>query len=231
MSKPQKIIIREIESVTHDVHRIVATKPAGYDFKPGQATEVAVATDGWRDAERPFTFTSLTRDPMLEFTIKIYPEREGVTDRIGDLEPGDSLLIEEPFGAIQYRGKGTFLAGGAGITPFIAIIRQLHADGDLEGHRLLFVNHRREDVILRGEMRRLFGDDCQFLLSAKDADSHVGVGDDYLIGCRIDRQFLKTQVTDFKQYFYVCGPPQMVTETSDALVDLGADKDRIVIEQ
>jgi len=51
-----------IEPVTHNVNRIVADKPEGYTFTPGQATEVALDRDGWRDEKRPFTFTSLGVD-------------------------------------------------------------------------------------------------------------------------------------------------------------------------
>jgi predicted ferric reductase len=35
------------------------------------------------------------------------------------------------FGAIEYKGEGVFIAGGAGVTPFIAILRQLQADDKL----------------------------------------------------------------------------------------------------
>ncbi|RUO50802.1 hypothetical protein CWE21_01525 [Pseudidiomarina aquimaris] len=113
-----KLEIQSIEDVTHDVKRIRLAKPDGYQFTPGQATEVALDREGWRDEKRPFTFTSLNSDPWLEFTIKVYPEHDGVT-LLGDKfinvvtrekPAGDSLFldghIDENFLASHISGKG-----------------------------------------------------------------------------------------------------------------------------
>ncbi len=223
MPQEHSVKVVEIGRVTHDVRALVVEKPDGYEFTPGQATGVAIARDGWRDEDRPFTFTSLNRDPFLEFTIKCYPERDGVTDRIADLEAGDELLIGDPWGAIRYQGFGTFIAGGAGITPFIAILRYLHAENGLRGNRLIFANQREEDIILAGELRRMLGDAAKFTLS--EPSGHP----DRLTG-RVDRDFLERHVDSFDQHFYVCGPPAMVESVTGHLRDLGAADDRIVTE-
>jgi predicted ferric reductase len=68
-------------------------------------------------------YTSLNDNKQLEFTIKIYDSHNGVT-RIRKLKHGDELIIRV-WGAIEYKGEGVFIAGGAGVTPFIAILRQL----------------------------------------------------------------------------------------------------------
>ena len=120
-----------MSEVTHNVRRIRLEKPDDYNFTPGQATEVAIDKEGWRDEKRPFTFTSLNSDPWLEFVIKVYPDHDGVTEQIGQLQKGDSLIIEDLWGAIEYKGEGTFIAGGAGVTPFIAIFRDLARKGEL----------------------------------------------------------------------------------------------------
>jgi len=41
--------ILEIEFVTHDVKRFRVEKPQYYRFTPGQATEVAINKDGWKE--------------------------------------------------------------------------------------------------------------------------------------------------------------------------------------
>lgn len=221
--KRQSCRIEAVESVTHDVKRFVIEKPDGYDFKPGQATEVAIDDDDWRDEKRPFTFTSLPTDPRLEFTIKIYDDHDGVTKQIGTLQAGDALEIGEAWGAIQYRKPGVFIAGGAGITPFIAILRQLEKNDQLAGNRLLFSNKTADDVILEGEFRRMLGDAATFTLSQTKHD-HYEHG-------RIDEAFIKQRIDDFDQPFYVCGPPEMVEDITDVLEKLGADTDRIVFEE
>ncbi|GAB4291916.1 MAG: hypothetical protein Kow0096_06360 [Thiohalomonadaceae bacterium] len=135
------------EFVTHDVRRLIVSRPKDFDFVPGQGVELAIDTPQWRDQGRPFTPTSLPGDSVLEFTIKGYPEHHGVTEQLHRLRPGSRLRMSQPFGAIRYQGTGTFIAAGAGITPFMAILRQLAADGKLEGHRLIFSNKSPADII------------------------------------------------------------------------------------
>jgi ferredoxin-NADP reductase len=118
--------IKKITQITHDVKSYQLEKPADYSFVPGQATEVSIQKEGWTEEKRPFTFTSLPEDDFLEFIIKSYPDHNGVTEQMDQLEEGDQLIIDDPWGAIQYKGPGVFIAGGAGVTPFIAIFRDLH---------------------------------------------------------------------------------------------------------
>ena len=120
-----KLAITEIENITHDVRQFTFEKPQGFAFTPGQAVEVGIDRDGWRDADNPFTFTALPEWDHLQFTIKIYPSHDGLTEQIGNLGVGDRFIIGDPWGTIEYKGKGTFIAGGAGVTPFIAILRML----------------------------------------------------------------------------------------------------------
>lgn len=223
MSKEYKITIKEVEAVTRNVGRFVTTKPEGYSFRPGQATEVSIAKDGWKDEKRPFTFTSLPEDPLLEFTIKIYPEKDGVTDRLAELQVGEELIIGEPWGAIEYKEPGVFIAGGAGVTPFIAILRDLQKKEEIDGNRLLFSNETEDDIILAGELRRMLGDGALYTVTSEDSET-------YREG-RIDESFLSQEIKDFDQHFYVCGPPAMVDDVTSSLKSLGASEEKIVVEQ
>src|SRR6056297_1291666 len=121
---PRPILLKSIEPVTHDTYRLECERPDGYDFRPGQATDLALDREGWRDQTRPFTFTSQPEDPRLEFVIKTYPAHHGVTSEVATLIPGEKLLIGLPWGAIHDSGPGVFIAGGAGVTPFIPILRR-----------------------------------------------------------------------------------------------------------
>lgn len=223
MSKEYKITIKEVEAVTRNVGRFVTTKPEGYSFRPGQATEVSIAKDGWKDEKRPFTFTSLPEDLLLEFTIKIYPEKDGVTDRLAELQVGEELIIGEPWGAIEYKEPGVFIAGGAGVTPFIAILRDLQKKEEIDGNRLLFSNETEDDIILAGELRRMLGDGALYTVTSEDSRT-------YREG-RIDENFLSQEIKDFDQHFYVCGPPSMVDDVTSSLKSLGASEEKIVVEQ
>lgn len=218
-----RVQILETENVTHNVRRFRFERPEGYTFVPGQATEVAIDQDGWRDEKRPFTFTGLRQWPELEFTIKIYSDHDGMTNRLGSLQKGDGLLIEDPWGTIEYKDKGTFIAGGAGITPFIAILRDLADRKQLAGNRLIFSNRTEADIILRKTWEAMPGLEHLFVVTREK-------GGKFPSG-PVDEQFLRANVTDFGQNFYVCGPDKMVADVNAALKALGANPESLVFER
>ena len=215
--------IRKAEQVTHNVHQFTFEKPEGFVFAPGQATDVSIDKDGWRDDKHPFTFTSLPNWSELQFTIKIYADRHGLTEQIGGLEVGDRFIIGDPWGTIHYKGTGTFIAGGAGVTPFIAILRDLAAKDQIAGNRLIFANRTEEDIILKQEFDDMEGLQRIYVLSGSD-NPRFEHG-------RIDKAFLQKHVDDFSQHFYVCGPDQMVKDINGALKELGAEPDALVFER
>jgi len=219
----QKVKILKVGAVTHDVRRFVVEKPEGFSFVPGQACEVSINKPGIENEKRPFTFTSLNDDDFLEFTIKIYSEHKGFTSELQKLKPGDSIVLNDVIGTIRYKGSGVFIAGGAGITPFIAIFRQLKKEGSLEGNSLIFSNKTARDVILEKELKAMFkGKNLTLILTEEKRPG-------YAHG-RIDRQFLRSKIRDFSRHFYVCGPPKMVEDIKNALLELGAKPDSLVFE-
>jgi len=220
--------IQEIGQVTHDVKRFVIEKPDNYTFVPGQATEVSVNKPGWEDEKRPFTFTSLNEDPYLEFTIKGYADHNGVTKQIHELKENDELIIRDVWGTISYQGPGYFIAGGAGITPFIAILRQLHKENKLAGNKLLFSNKTSADIIYKEELSDMLGKN--FINILTDEKPPVNSGTEYQYG-RIDEAFLKQEITDFHTQFYVCGPDKMISDINEILGRQGAEVHRIIFEK
>lgn len=220
---PYPLILQSIRPVTHDTNALTFPRPEGFDFRPGQATELALGRDGWRDEKRPFTFASLPDSSLLEFVIKSYPDHDGVTARIGQMTPGDTVIIGDPWGAIEDRGPGTIIAGGAGITPFIAIMRARQAEaGHLGGYRLIFTNSRARDVILRDELEAIPGLALDLLLSEEPAPGAEHT--------RLDGDYLDRAVSDFSGFFYLCGPPPLEDAIATALHARGVTTDRLIRE-
>lgn len=214
--------ILHAEYITHDVKRFVVEKPAGYTFEPGQATEVSINKPGFIDKKRPFSFTSLNQWDYLEFTIKIYDRMDGVTKELGHTNAGAELIIREPWGTIQYVKPGVFIAGGAGVTPFIAILRKLKKEGKIYGNSLVFSAKGSDDVILRAELSDMLG-----------PNFHVIYTRENVMGFRerqIDRSYLIDTVKNFDQCFYVCGPAQFVTDINRTLAELGASAESLIFE-
>ena len=215
--------IISVEPVTHDVMRFTIEKPKGYKFVAGQATEISINRPELKDEKRPFTFTSLNNETNLEFTIKIYESHNGVTKELAKLKKDDELIIRDVWGAIEYKGEGVFIAGGAGITPFIAILRELNAQNKIANNKLLFTNKTEKDIILNDELQAILGKN--FINTLTDEKNN-----NYESG-RIDAAFLEKNVSNFKQHFYVCGPPKFVTAISETLAKLGAKTDAVVFEK
>jgi len=215
--------ILAIESVTHDVKSFRIEKPAGYEFVPGQATEVSVNKPGMEEEKRPFTFTSLNEEDHLEFTIKRYSDHHGVTDLLHQLKIGDELIIRDVWGAIEYKGTGYFIAGGAGITPFLSILRKLHKEHTAKGNKLFFSNKTAADIICEAELKTILGDDAVFVLTKENNPA-------YLSG-HIDENFIRQQVTDFNRHFYICGPDPMIAGISNILQQCGANPDAVIFEK
>lgn len=209
--------------VTHDVVRLVLSRPDAFTFEPGQGVELAPADPDTDVRGGPFTPTSLPGDGVLEFTIKVYDEHHSLTRWLRQQEPGASLLLQGPFGAIRWRGPGVFIAGGAGITPFLAILRMLAHNGGLAGNQLLFSNHTGEDIIAERELRHFLGRRCVFTCT-RDQSTPYRYG-------RIDEPFLEAEVDDFDKYFYVCGPPGFMRDVVASLEQLGVGRDQLVIEK
>jgi cytochrome-b5 reductase len=209
--------------VTHDVKRFIVSKPEGFVFVPGEGVELAIDRPGLADQGRPFTPTGLVADKALEFTIKAYPDHAGVTEALHRLQPGSGLLLSEPFGTIRYQGPGVFIAGGAGITPFLAILRSLAGSKELAEQTLIFSNKHPRDVIQEQELRHLLGDRCRLICTATEAPGYLHR--------RIDRAFLEETVQDFSRHFYLCGPPGFMDAVGGALSQLGAGAERVVFER
>jgi len=218
----RNIRILNIQSLTHDVRAYTCTKPEGYQFEAGQATELSINRDKWRNEKRPFTFTSLNDEPHLQFVIKSYNDHEGVTNELSKLQVGDELLIDDPWGAISYKGPGYFIAGGAGITPFIAILRQLKKEGLLKGNHLFFANKSEKDIILREELGDMLGASAVFLVDTPDGKHQTGY---------IDGKFLAAQKPDLSRPFYVCGPPPMLEAVNNTLMKMGVRPEALVFEK
>jgi len=215
------LTLRSIEPVTHDTHHLVFDRPDGFEYKPGQGVELSLLKAGWEDEGRPFTPVTLPHEETLEFVIKSYPEHDGVTEQIGKLSPGDKVRIKGPFGAISDEGPGVFIAGGAGVTPMIAILRnRLDENGTLDGSTLVFANKTADDIIWRDKFEAMDGLTTAFVVDSPGADvPQQRLTRDYL------RQFVEPETR-----CYLCGPPPMMEAVRTALQDIGVGSDQIVEE-
>lgn len=220
--KKHVVKILTAEFVTHNVKRFVVEKPIGYEFTSGQATEVAINKSGQANEFRPFTFTSIPGTANLEFIIKIYTGHDGMTEKLLAVHVGDELLLGEVFGSIGFAGSGLFIAGGAGITPFISIFRQLKAENKLVGNTLLFANKTEADIILKDELQLLLNTNYHDVIEEPTSGNP---------GSRINREVLKLYALPSVKNYYVCGTQKFTETMVDMLIEFGVIRAHIILEQ
>lgn len=214
--------IKTINKITHDVLKIVTEKPQAYNFMPGQATEVSINKSGWQGEKRPFTFTCIPENDFLEFTIKTYPSHNGVTNELLQLKANDELVLHDVFGAIAFKGEGIFVAGGAGITPFISILRFLKSKNQIGSNKLIFANKTKADIILEQEFKKLLGNNFINVLSDEK-------GEGYEHGY-ITQALLKQNISGKDIKIYLCGPEPMMEAVEKQLINLEIDAESIIKE-
>jgi len=211
-----KVKILKVNFVTKNVKSFLVERPENYKFNSGQATMISINKPGLEKEKRPITFASTNEDLILEFIIKKYSG--GITEKMHKLKPGDEFLIEDAFGSITYKGEGIFIAGGTGITPFISILRELNSG---EENKLIFSNKTFEEIISEKELKNLI-EDILFVLTNEKKQG-------YFYG-RINQNFLKENIKDFNQFFYICGPGEFVNTIKKDLLDFGVKQEKIIVE-
>jgi len=223
--RSKKFIVQflDTEYLNSDVKRFVLSKPEGYSFIPGQSVWVSVNSPELKDQKRPFSFTGLNKWKTLELTVKIYHDHNGITHQMDLLGVGSELIISEPWGTIQYKGDGVFIAAGSGITPFIAILRQLKEDRQIAGDSLILSNPMISDLFMESELRQILGPRFHKIFTRQNV---IGFREN-----RIDLNYLKSIIRNFNQHFYVCGPKSFVEDILKLLTQLGISPQTLVFEE
>lgn len=219
MQHTTKII--EKSWLTHDVIRLRLERPMNYSFDAGQAIEVSLENPRFQGENAPFTLTCLSSEKYLELILKVYAEHNGTTLEISKLKEGDGLIIGDAWDSFKNLGPGLFIAGGTGITPFVAILRQLNVENRVAGSKLLFANKTEKDIFLQEELSQMLGKNFINILSREKKDN--------LLYGHINPEILKDQISRADQPFYICGPGNFAEQIRDQLLDLGIDKDMIII--
>lgn len=217
------VTVTEIIPRTHNVKTFRVTKPESFVFVPGQAVDLSLNEEGWKENKHPFTFTCLPDDDFLEFTIKLYDNPEGLTNKLKSITPGAEFEISTAWGAIEYKGEGVFIAGGAGVTPFISIFRHLKQQHKLGNNVLIFSNKTEADIILKDEFSEMLDGKFINVITSQPGTKYYDK--------RIDKSFLRNTIQNFNQHFYVCGPDEFIKSILDALTALGANAETLVFEK
>lgn len=213
--------VTAVEHLTHDITRLeLRHVNDSFEFTPGQYVDLWVPdSDG--ELHRSFSLANLAGEGMLELLIKRYPGgryAELLDD--GSIAPGDELAFTGPYGAMRLRpGDGEVLlaAGGSGMAPVLALLRQLAAERASRPVRFVYGARTEADLILLDEVERLGAqlDDFAFVPVLSDADWDGARG---MVHEALDAQLRQRPLAD-DGHAYVCGPPPMVEAVCELLCD------------
>jgi propane monooxygenase reductase component len=207
-----------------------------FPFEAGQAALIGLAE---RDERVPYSIASApaetARTGRLDFLIKIEPSgRWG--HQFDSIETGMRLGLRGPFGSFTFPAKPVenrflFIAGGTGIAPIRAMIRQALASGQTGRMKLLYSAKTSDDFAYLpelGEMAIENGLDLRLYVTREAPDewrvSKAQHG-------RVGLAQLSPLVDDPATLCFVCGPESMVADVAPMLEQLGIARNRIKVEE
>ncbi|NMM29073.1 MAG: 2Fe-2S iron-sulfur cluster binding domain-containing protein [Glaciimonas sp.] len=204
---------------------------SGVTFEPGQFFDIQIpGTEHWRS----FSPASLPNpDGTLEFLIRILPY--GIfSNYLGDgAHPGQTVRVRGPSGSFYIRENGLrpryFVAGGTGLAPIVAMVRQMSDRGDPHETRLYFGVNKDEDVFYFQELAALA--EGMPNLTAQICILHAGPDWKGVRSNPVEALRLDLEASGGKPDLYLCGPPGMIDATYRTCIALGIPEGNICTEK
>ncbi|KOF21003.1 FAD-binding oxidoreductase [Ensifer adhaerens] len=235
--RPFRVIRTQAESTTIRSLYLEPADDAGLvPFRAGQHLSIRIKTAG-KPAVRSYTLSAAASDGAYRISIK----RDGtVSSFLHALGPGDIVEARAPAGSFVIdateRRPAALLAAGVGITPMIAMVRDILYEGQRKRRirpTWLFQSARNLD-------ERAFDQEIASLIDAGQGKIHLTrvlsqpdgarIGEDYDAAGRIDIPLLQS-ILPFDDYdFYLCGPRPFMQSLYDGLRALNIADARIHAE-
>jgi propane monooxygenase reductase subunit len=227
--------VEAVEELTHDIRRLVlrVNQPEDLVYHPGQYMDIRIP--GTEDEHRSFSMANLPADgDRLEFMIKIYEggHFSGLLANGNGLSVGDELHCTGPYGVFTLRSSSprplVFIAGGAGMAPILALLRQLADEGSQRPARFYYGARTETDLFALEEIERLKSalPQLEFVPALSEADGPWD-GEQGLITDVVDRREPDLENVDA----YLCGPPPMVEAAIATLERRGCAESRIYFDK
>ncbi|HSK16397.1 MAG TPA: ferredoxin reductase [Gaiellaceae bacterium] len=225
----------EVAPETERAATIVLDVPGWPGHRAGQHLDVRLtAEDGYR-AERSYSIASSPANGRVELTVERLEDGEVSPFLVGELRPGDRIEVRGPVGGhfVWEPGSGPLrlVAGGSGIVPLMAMLRQRAVTGSQAPAALLYSARSLEDVLYREELEALAaapeGPAVALTLTRSRPPGWTGYDR------RVDGPMLAEALgpPDPAATMYVCGPTSFVETASAALVELGHSPERVRTER
>lgn len=204
--------------------------------RAGQHVDVRLTAQDGYQAQRSYSIASAPSDSTFMLTVERLDDGEVSPYLTDELRPGDELELRGPIGGYfvweeALGGPLLLIAGGSGVVPLRAMLRQWAAGERGAPVRLLYSARSLVDVIYREELARAgsenAGAEVELTLTRTWPDGWNGHRG------RVDREILRRFAWPPEQRprVYVCGPNGFVEAVAQALVGLGHEPLQIRTER
>jgi ferredoxin-NADP reductase len=224
--------VRETPRVTS----LVLDVPGWAGHRPGQHVDVRLTAEDGYQAQRSYSIAVPADGERLVLTVEKLEDGEVSPFLTEELRQGDRFELRGPIGG-YFVWDGTadgplhLVAGGSGVVPLMAMVRERERARVETRTRLLFSSRHYEEVIYREELDRLAASNRGFevihALTRSRPDGWMGYDrriDDRIIGEVLEPLGSRARV-------YICGPTALVETAANAMLRLGLPPDRVRTER
>lgn len=188
-------------------------------FAAGQYIELKIP--GTEDQWRSFSMAnSPGQTDRVDLIIKIIPGGAFGTALQNGLDVGDEIKVRGPFGTFAVRWSHrpmVMIAGGSGMAPILAIVKDLIATRNKRDVLFLYGARSGRDLILTAELETLAAQHDWFTyvpaLSEPTEDDKDWTGETGLVTEVLERRLPSTRGYEA----YLCGPPPMIDAAIEVL--------------
>ncbi len=216
----KKFEVIEVNPLKGAVTEVIMRGPKDLDFSPGQFVFTKFKQKGFPYEEHPFSITDYT-DGVLRISAK---QSGDYTRKLPNLQSGADAFLLGPFGGFNLEKtnnrKQIWIAGGIGITPFMAIARHLNRVNDEYEIELFHSVTNEDEATFKEELQQIDAKKDQFKYKLWITENSGRLSADEL-----------KKATNFKEKdIFICGPLPMVKALSSQLQACGIPKSRIHFE-
>ncbi len=229
-------IVEEIESLTHDIKRLVLkiVEPGKRMlFTAGQYADILIPGS---DEHRAYSMANTPRaSDRLEFMIKVFAGGRFSSLLEGGITLGQELEVKGPYGVFMLREKSNSdivcIGGGSGMAPLWSLLNSM-AERGIERKATYYYGARtRKDLFYLDRLQQLedrlpgfrFVPALSMATPEDEWDGETG-----LITEVLDRNLEAGQT---QMQAYLCGPPPMIDAAIPVLVRKGISEDRIFFDK
>jgi ferredoxin-NADP reductase len=218
--------VREIIDETPHVRSLLLDVPGWPGHRAGQHVDVRLTAEDGYQAQRSYSIASAPEAVAVTLTVERLADGEVSPYLAGEARTGDKFELRGPIGGYfvwtpALAGPLFLVAGGSGVVPLMAMLRQRAVSERPVPATLLFSSRTAADIIYRAELERLVGQgDGLKLVHTLTREKPAGW---HGFTRRIDRAMLQEvgYPPETGARSFICGPTPLVEAATRHMRDLG----------